>query len=84
MAVPPRMGVPTASSGEVKTACGRANDHGMMKLSRRSLDSQIDAFVGEIAMALCRDRLNAVPTPARSRSGAVWRRYVIDYGLAPL
>lgn len=30
-AVPPTIGVPTASSGEAKTACGRAKDHGILK-----------------------------------------------------
>lgn len=30
IAVPPTMGVPTASSGEAKTACGRAKDHGIV------------------------------------------------------
>lgn len=28
--MPPTMGVPTASSGEAKTACGRAKDHGIV------------------------------------------------------
>jgi hypothetical protein len=53
------MGVPTASSGEVKTACGRAKDHGILMFC---VKGNVDDFLFAERIAILNARHNVCIT----------------------